>query len=114
MRISDWSSDGVSADLNLCNRAVGIIMLMYARTVMVIALLVEDTIPIAIDNEHAVARRNPYVAWHAYIFQRLFQHDLGAPGAFHRSEERRVGKECVSTCSTRWTRYNTKKKIGNM
>src|SRR3546814_7490510 len=83
MRISDWSSDGVSADLNLCNRAVGIIMLMYARTVMVIALLVEDTIPIAIDNEHAVARRNPYVAWHAYIFQRLFQHDLGAPGASH-------------------------------
>src|SRR3546814_13878064 len=50
---------------------------------MVIALLVEDTIPIAIDNEHAVARRNPYVAWHAYIFQRLFQHDLGAPGASH-------------------------------
>src|SRR3546814_12693728 len=23
----------------------------------------------------------------------------------HRSEERRVGKECVSTCSTRWSPY---------
>src|SRR3546814_15852280 len=23
-----------------------------------------------------------------------------------RSEERRVGKECVSTCSTRWSPYN--------
>src|SRR3546814_20794261 len=23
-----------------------------------------------------------------------------------RSEERRVGKECVSTCRSRWTRYN--------
>src|SRR3546814_17154137 len=26
-----------------------------------------------------------------------------------RSEERRVGKECVSTCSSRWTRYHYKK-----
>src|SRR3546814_16077244 len=24
---------------------------------------------------------------------------------FHRSEERRVGKECVSTCSSRWSPY---------
>src|SRR3546814_16369265 len=23
----------------------------------------------------------------------------------HRSEERRVGKECVSTCGSRWSRY---------
>src|SRR3546814_13917627 len=27
-----------------------------------------------------------------------------------RSEERRVGKECVSTCRTRWAPYNKKKK----
>src|SRR3546814_15006254 len=27
-----------------------------------------------------------------------------------RSEERRVGKECVSTCSSRWSPYNYKKK----
>src|SRR3546814_18368211 len=26
-----------------------------------------------------------------------------------RSEERRVGKECVSTCSSRWSPYNSKK-----
>src|SRR3546814_16741393 len=31
-----------------------------------------------------------------------------APG--RRSEERRVGKECVSTCSTRWSPYPKKKK----
>src|SRR3546814_12198321 len=31
----------------------------------------------------------------------------GAPGS---SEERRVGKECVSTCSSRWTPYHKKKK----
>src|SRR3546814_12996299 len=27
-----------------------------------------------------------------------------------RSEERRVGKECVSTCSSRWSPYHKKKK----
>src|SRR3546814_11353452 len=27
-----------------------------------------------------------------------------------RSEERRVGKECVSTCRSRWSRYHSKKK----
>src|SRR3546814_18786429 len=28
-----------------------------------------------------------------------------------RSEERRVGKECVSTCRSRWSPYHEKKKI---
>src|SRR3546814_1669322 len=26
--------------------------------------------------------------------------------AHHRSEERRVGKECVSTCRSRWSQYH--------
>src|SRR3546814_14042387 len=28
-----------------------------------------------------------------------------------RSEERRVGKECVSTCRSRWSSYHIKKKL---
>src|SRR3546814_9503209 len=28
-----------------------------------------------------------------------------------RSEERRVGKECVSTCRSRWSPYHSKKKV---
>src|SRR3546814_13118916 len=38
---------------------------------------------------------------------------LGAhytPRAYVRSEERRVGKECVSTCRSRWWPYHSKKK----
>src|SRR3546814_11617771 len=27
-------------------------------------------------------------------------------GSYHRSEERRVGKECVSTCRSRWSPYS--------
>src|SRR3546814_12960356 len=30
-----------------------------------------------------------------------------------RSEERRVGKECVSTCRSRWSPYPSKKKKNN-
>src|SRR3546814_15854184 len=54
----------------------------------------------------------------------LFGHERGAfPGAFDRqvgrlvqadggsrSEERRVGKACVSTCRSRWSPYHYKKK----
>src|SRR3546814_19419662 len=36
---------------------------------------------------------------------------FGAVGLlFGRSEERRVGKECVSTCRSRWSPYHSKKK----
>src|SRR3546814_14529865 len=35
---------------------------------------------------------------------------LMADTVTYRSEERRVGKECVSKCVTRWTRLHKKKK----
>src|SRR3546814_20017889 len=31
---------------------------------------------------------------------------IGHPWEWFRSEERRVGKECVSTCSSRWSPYH--------
>src|SRR3546814_12941167 len=31
---------------------------------------------------------------------------LGATNRYGRSEERRVGKECVSTCRSRWSPYH--------
>src|SRR3546814_15815653 len=34
----------------------------------------------------------------------------GYAGSMSRSEERRVGKECVSTCRSRWSPYHSKKK----
>src|SRR3546814_18603169 len=34
--------------------------------------------------------------------------------AVFRSEERRVGKECVCTCRSWWSRYNYKKNIGHL
>src|SRR3546814_12383165 len=45
--------------------------------------------------------------WHGTIPTR----SLRQAGQVHvRSEERRVGKECVSTCRSRWSPYHSKKK----
>src|SRR3546814_19233134 len=38
------------------------------------------------------------------------EHDREDHEAQRRSEERRVGKECVSTCRSRWSTYHYKKK----
>src|SRR3546814_14564595 len=35
------------------------------------------------------------------------------PGATSRSDERRGGKACVSTCRSRWSRYHKKKNTQN-
>src|SRR3546814_15017210 len=39
--------------------------------------------------------------------------DIAPQRKIDRSEERRVGKECVSTCRSRWTPYHQKKKVNN-
>src|SRR3546814_5509420 len=36
----------------------------------------------------------------------LFRAGLSGNGVADRSEERRVGKECVSTCRSRWSPYH--------
>src|SRR3546814_13172642 len=47
------------------------------------------------------------VLWHV-VYVMMAQGGLPAISA--RSEERRVGKECVSTCRYRWSPYHKKKK----
>src|SRR3546814_11049684 len=50
------------------------------------------------------------------VWLEMFKKDPGfladdpAKAALLRSEERRVGKECVSTCRSRWSPYHSKKK----
>src|SRR3546814_1350592 len=39
---------------------------------------------------------------------------LGGVQALERSEERRVGKECVSTCRSRWSPYNSNTKTNEI
>src|SRR3546814_12773223 len=39
---------------------------------------------------------------------------IAASASRQRSEERRGGKECVSTCRSRWSPYTCKKKINKL
>src|SRR3546814_13632945 len=55
-----------------------------------------------------VARYTIVVQAHAGIDQTLFC-KLDGVDQIGRSEERRVGKECVSTCRSRWSTYHEKK-----
>src|SRR3546814_2400140 len=82
MRISDWSSDVCSSDLRTYGRA----------QLPLIEML---------DVERETADRGPVATC---VLQQCL--GLGYPdvlAAPARSEERRVGKECVSTCRYRWS-----------
>src|SRR3546814_1334257 len=88
MRISDWSSDVCSSDL--CG---------YSFVVLGSAGRGESLL--AMDQDNAIvfaqgAAGGKEDEWFAR---------LGTCVA-DRSEERRVGKECVSTCRSRWSPYH--------
>src|SRR3546814_19879771 len=50
-------------------------------------------------NDHVLVRPGDRVSADGVIIQ-------GASSLDERSEERRVGKECVSTCRSRWSPYH--------
>src|SRR3546814_13231080 len=100
MRISDWSSDVCSSDL-VCDRIAALL-----NDPQAVHGLVPDASAETLSRLLAEAER---------------QHILLTTGSAHdriqllsatvdRSEERRVGKECVSTCRSRWSSYHYKKK----
>src|SRR3546814_9654414 len=87
MRISDWSSDVCSSDLEQ----------PYRDGVIVGAVVIEQRAIVVEGQEGASAGT-------VRLDQRGAQM-VGGP-AFARSAERRVGKECVSTCRSRWSPYH--------
>src|SRR3546814_1484000 len=92
MRISDWSSDVCSSDLiyDLWNgrRSDGDLVSLGDLSVTVYVQVFNVSTSIGAE----VLRGS---------VQRFFVVDKQA-----RSEERRVGKECVSTCRSRWSPYH--------
>src|SRR3546814_9655763 len=85
MRISDWSSDVCSSDLYLLNAISGP---LRPGRIGIVRLCVEET-------------RARFVEGSCQFLR------VGSiRPARHRSEERRVGKECVSTCRSRWSPYH--------
>src|SRR3546814_892576 len=93
MRISDWSSDVCSSDLREHRRRETHRLQRDAR------IEIDIRIELLFD-EILVRQRN------ALEFNGDLQHRIVLVAKFGqnfvRSEERRVGKECVSTCRSRW------------
>src|SRR3546814_11552070 len=107
MRISDWSSDVCSSD------RIGAARISHVE---------HDPRRVFTQRHCAVQRgvsaqevyvpRGKVVGIHGISIEilvnaRLF---LVPRGVWHRSAERRVGKECVGTCRSRWSRFHYKKK----
>src|SRR3546814_12407410 len=99
MRISDWSSDVCSSDLNLARDEIDQPAVDEMRGYATRALLVKDDRFLLDSRQTADARadRNASAVT-------LFVAHVGEAGILQRlrSEERRVGKECGSTCRYRW------------
>src|SRR3546814_20608603 len=99
MRISDWSSDVCSSDLPLGLKGEGTVD--GAERVADKAARFRSAAPGRIDHD---ARRNVILQRHRGIEIALADRAFGTRDRAdrERSEERRVGKECVSTCRSRW------------
>src|SRR3546814_12812837 len=101
MRISDWSSDVCSSDLGRPGAR------RYSRGAPVFGRRP--------DRRRTSAGHRVYS--HGGTPQRRSPAHTGAAGTLRRhthrdtprSEERSVGKECVSTCRSRWSPYHYKK-----
>src|SRR3546814_4451385 len=88
MRISDWSSDVCSSDLTIRPQPFG----LRRRDIL-------------IDYDLSAIREIAELRFPEH--QSLgIGHGIAIFEAQHRSEERRVGKECVSTCRSRWSPYH--------
>src|SRR3546814_4777888 len=98
LRISDWSSDVCSSDL---------LVAIFAPPLTVLALrfgAAEYFSLMMVGLVSSIALRVPrHRAMQALIA--ATGKPLAAPSA-NRSEERRVGKECVSTCRSTWSPYH--------
>src|SRR3546814_6684167 len=85
MRISDWSSDVCSSDLLEIGIGTGRNLPFYDR-----------------DKLESLQGLDPAAQMHGLARKRARKAGLDV----ERSEERRVGKECVSTCRYRWQPYH--------
>src|SRR3546814_15811223 len=95
MRISDWRSDVCSSDLWLGFEIVSEAFELFLPA-LAIRVALAGLLFIEIEGKLTI------------IFF-LFGAEAVNLALEKRTEERRVGKECVSTGSSRWSRYHEKK-----
>src|SRR3546814_12633782 len=98
MRISDWSSDVCSSDLEIADTAQRLCFDGSNRQPKFIIPSIRDNIARGVMPAGLILAS---ALWCRYCY------DTDEQGqAIPRSEERRVGKEWVSTCRSRWSPYH--------
>src|SRR3546814_6461164 len=105
MRISDWSSDVCSSDLL---KGVALATLLGVGSELSISGESDLVEAIRVSTQQNVSRAGDQLTSRNLSIQPTIRIRPGAPVRLvvHRSEERRVGKECVSTCRSRWSPYH--------
>src|SRR3546814_19315330 len=102
MRISDWSSDVCSSDLSVNDKVV-LYDRMRENLRLYKAMPFRELIDLSINQ---VLARCIFTSLSAFLSILPMAIWGGSAVASFRSEERRVGKECVSTCRSRWSPYH--------
>src|SRR3546814_17074106 len=120
MRISDWRSDVCSSDLRIRGyQCLETPAVQGQRGQVGLALLIRDDISafqVGEVSPYTVCARvtlqgvigngaEPNVGARDLMVASVYIPPAGYPTRQARSEERRVGKECVSTCRSRWSPY---------
>src|SRR3546814_15043246 len=108
MRISDWSSDVCSSDLSTTHirgREMQRFRLLVASTAVALtassaALANDELLQMQTNPNDWVMPLGNYSSTRYSELDQITKENVG------RSEERRVGKECVSTCRSRWSPYH--------
>src|SRR3546814_20319944 len=122
MRISDWSSDVCSSDLNPLSGLKRILgpqgWIELGKSLLKVALLAGIGAYMLLAAGHrSIGMAGPDVTGAVATLGSTLLGIMFAMAAgltliaeiAVRSEERRVGKECFSTCRTRWSPCNLKK-----
>src|SRR3546814_16757181 len=108
MRISDWSSDVFSSDLR------GLAYELVINSDPCISYIMEENSAVmqTLVIAHAAFGHNHFFK-NNYLFKQwtdaegiLDYLEFAKGYIMNRSEERSVGKEWVSTCRSRWSRYH--------
>src|SRR3546814_13362033 len=104
MRISDWRSDGCSSDLDAFVAAFADV---YEHSPWVAEIVYQAGVDETLDDIevlHTRLSQAMLAADHDTQLALVNAHpDLAGTAS---SEERRVGKECVSQCRSRWSPYH--------
>src|SRR3546814_14513283 len=120
MRISDWSSDVCSSDLvlilpselalerlHIVSHALGLLDQLLRLADLRLQRL-QHSQRQALEVARLIDQRSCLVLELPDLVVDLLQRPRGGQDVLRivRSEERRVGKECISTCRSRWSPYH--------